>query len=679
MRRSLAVFVLFLAYVASARFGLSLASVDPSITPVWPPTGIAIAGALILGRAAWLPIFVAAFVANVGTVSVATSMSIAFGNVLEAAIGAYLAGRWAGGLHMLDRPARIFRFAVLMAPATAVSATVGVAALSAEHAAGWISDPRLWLTWWIGDLSGALLVTPLVLAWRDPDRWSVSQRSALEEALLVIAVGVSAAVTFGEAGPWPPHAPLEFLTIPPIVWAAFRFGQRETTTAVALLSTIATWTTLRGYGPFALESANTSLLIAEAFVAMLMATMVPMTAAVVEWKRARVARAEMLARAQAARQAAEAASAAKDEFLAMLGHELRNPLGAISSAVHVAGVADVPPQAARAAHEVITRQVRHLTTLVDDLLDVTRVKTGKITLHRQPLELSALVSRCVEAVKLSGRAGRSAAVIHVDVGEGAGALWVNGDSTRLEQVVTNLLANAVKYTPAEGSIRVAVGRDGECGEVRVMDTGIGIDAALLPRIFDQFVQADRGPARSEGGLGLGLTLVKRLVELHGGTVSAASDGRGSGSTFVVRLPTTAPPPTAPAPPEARGTRRRVLIVEDQEDARAMMRVALEMAGHEVFEAADGPSGLEAIGALGPDVGLIDIGLPGFDGWELARQIRAKLGDSVVLIAITGYGQPEDKDRAQAAGFDLHLVKPIDPLRLATIVGTARSRDAGVNV
>ena len=678
MRRSFAVLVLFLAYVATARFGLTLASVDPSITPVWPPTGIAIAGALILGRTAWAPIFLAAFAANFTTTgAVTTSLAIAGGNVAEAVAGAYLVVRFAGGLHVLDCPSRIFRFAVLMIPATAISATVGVAALSTGHLVGWSTDPRLWMTWFLGDLSGALLVTPLVLAWRNPGRWSVSQRSAFEEALLVVAVGLSGALTFGAWGPWPSHTPLAFVTIPPIVWAAFRFGQRETTTAVALLSTIATWTTLRGLGPFSVLSANMSLIVAEAFAATLMTTMVPMAAAVVEWKRAEAQREEVLAREQDARRAAEAANAAKDEFLAMLGHELRNPLGAVATAVHVARETDTPAMA-RDAQEVIARQVRHLTDLVDDLLDATRVKTGKITLRREPVELGPLVSRCVEAVRL-GLAGRDVPVIHVDPGPHTPPLWVNGDATRLEQVVTNLLTNAVKFTPPAGSIHVAVSRAGDCADLRVADTGMGIEPSLLPRIFDQFVQADRGPARSDGGLGLGLTLVKGLVELHGGSVLAASAGPGQGSVFIVRLPTTTAPArvgSIDAPPSGR---RRIVVVEDQVDARQMMRLALELAGHEVFEADDGPSGLASIDRIVPDVALIDLGLPGFDGCELARQVRATHGEAMMLIALTGYGQPEDRQRAEAAGFNVHVVKPVDPIRLTALTGAVPSAGAAANI
>jgi signal transduction histidine kinase/CheY-like chemotaxis protein len=416
----------------------------------------------------------------------------------------------------------------------------------------------------------------------------------------------------------------------------------------------------------------------QTFVVTIITMVLPMAAVVNEWRRAEAQRAALLAREQAARLDAEAASSAKDGFLAMLGHELRNPLAAIMAAAHVLNRVASREAAHGQAQDVITRQIRHLGNLVDDLLDVTRVKTGKITLERSSVDLAALVSRIVEALRLEA----AGPVIHIDTGSGA-PVWVNGDSTRLEQVVTNLLTNALKYTPAVGTIHISVRREEGQAALRVRDTGIGIDAALLPKIFDQFIQADSGPARSEGGLGLGLTLVKHLVELHGGRVTAASDGPGRGSLFTVWLPIMLPeasPRRATATPPL-GARRRVLLVEDQADARTMMKISLELSGHEVFEAQDGPAGVEAVQQHAPDVAFVDLGLPGFDGYEVARQVRSARGHGVVLIALTGYGQPEDRERAEAAGFDLHLVKPVDPAQLSDLIagfpaGSGFSRTAG---
>ena len=670
MRRFSVLLAVFVAYVATARLGLSIASLNPSATPVWPPSGIAIAALLFLGRSAWPLVFLSAFIVNVNTAgSLPISTLIAFGNTIEAVAGAYLLVRVAEGKHALGRASTIFRFAAVMLPPTAISATIGVTTLCLGGLAAWHEYGAIWVTWWLGDLSGALVVVPLVLAWSEPVPDSTEPARWFEIAALYCAVSGSAVIIFSGFGPWPAHTPLAYLTIPALVWAAFRFGQRETTTSIALLSLIATWSTIRELGPFADAPSNTSLLILQTFIATLTTTMLPIAAVVAERKRAEWQRAQMLAHEHAARITAEATSSAKDEFLAMLGHELRNPLAAITTATHVLNVLEPRQGAAGQAQNVIVRQVKHLASLVDDLLDVTRVRTGKITLERGSVDLAALVSRSVEALRLSegSQDVKSAASIQVDFSLTA-PIWVDGDPTRLEQIVTNLLTNALKYTPPTGTIHVTTARERDQIVLRVADDGIGIDARLLPRIFDQFIQADRGPARTEGGLGLGLTLVKHLVELHGGTVTAASDGPGRGSVFTVHLPAASPPAAAqPSLSTPSPTRRRVVLVEDQADAREMMRLSLELSGHEVFEAGDGPGAVEVLLRIVPDIAFVDLGLPIFDGYEVARRVRSVHGPTIVLIALTGYGQPEDRARAEAAGFDLHLVKPVDPEVVSELV------------
>jgi signal transduction histidine kinase/ActR/RegA family two-component response regulator len=676
MRRSLAFLALFVAYLAAAKLGLSLAFVHPSATPIWPPTGIAIAGVLLLGPSARPLIFVAAFLINAVTAgTLGTALAIGVGNVLEASAGAYFIERWAGGRRMLDRAPTIFRFVALMAPTAAISATIGVTTLAIAGNAPWSQYVSIWLTWWMGDLSGGLLVVPLVLAWLDRGAGTRAGVTPIEIAMLFALVCASAAVTFGDVGPWPNHTPLAFLTIPPLVWAAFRFGLRYASLAIAALSTIATWSTVRGSGPFALPSANTALLILATFIATLTAMMLPIAAVVAERRRAEEERARLLDRERAARVDAEATSSAKDDFLAMLGHELRNPLSAIATAAHVLSLDRSRDESADHAQRVINRQVRHLARLVDDLLDVTRVTTGKVTLVYEPVDFSALVLRSIDSLELSSRETDQGPgpQLQVEVDPG---LWVNGDPTRLEQIVTNLLTNAIKYTPAGGSVRVVAGAEGDRIVIRVADTGIGIEPKLLPHIFERFIQADTGPARSHGGLGLGLTLVKHFVGLHHGEVSAASDGVGSGSVFTVSLPTAPPKPSAVAPALALvATRRRVLLVEDQVDAREMMRFALEFAGHYVTEASDGPSAVAAVADTNPHIAFVDIGLPGFNGYEVARRVRAMRGRAIVLVALTGYGQPSDREQSEGAGFDHHLVKPVDLDRVIELLDALPEPDA----
>jgi PAS domain S-box-containing protein len=350
-------------------------------------------------------------------------------------------------------------------------------------------------------------------------------------------------------------------------------------------------------------------------------------------------------------------SRSKDEFLAMLAHELRNPLGAIANAVEILHLAQRLEPSALHARDVISRQVRHMSRLVDDLLDVGRVMTGKIELARRPLLLGDAVRSAVAAL-----ASNHSLQARIEIQ--AEPAWVRADAIRLEQIVGNLVSNAIKFTPANRPIRVSVRNEGATAVLRVSDEGSGIGPDLLPHIFDLFVQGDDTRDRTNGGLGIGLTLVRQLVELHGGTIEASSAGAGAGATFTVRLPAVAAVEGGPV--EGRGVvparpAKRVLLVDDHADAREMCGMILRAAGHEVFEAPDGPAALAAFGQVRPAFAIIDIGLPGMDGYELAGRIRREPGGrDVKLIALTGYGFPEDRERSAAAGFDRHLVKPAPP-------------------
>jgi CheY-like chemotaxis protein len=319
---------------------------------------------------------------------------------------------------------------------------------------------------------------------------------------------------------------------------------------------------------------------------------------------------------------------------------------------------------------IIGRQTGHLARLVDDLLDVARVASGKIELQRGPVELHALVRRCLDALAQAGRTER-----HTVALEG-GPVHVEGDPARLEQVVNNLVDNALKYTPGAGRVTIVTERAEETAVLRVRDTGQGIRTDLLAHVFDLFVQEPQSLDRSRGGMGLGLALVKRLVELHGGSIVVWSAGPGQGSEFTVRLPAVTAPAAETGPIEA-GTApavirsRRVLVVEDSPDARQSLRMLLEMAGHEVETSEDGPSGLAKLHAFRPDVALIDVGLPGMDGYAMARELRGRPETRAIrLVAVTGYGQAEDQRRALAAGFDLHVTKPVDASMLDAMLGRA---------
>jgi signal transduction histidine kinase/ActR/RegA family two-component response regulator len=371
----------------------------------------------------------------------------------------------------------------------------------------------------------------------------------------------------------------------------------------------------------------------------------------------------------------EAANRAKDEFLAMLGHELRNPLGAISTAVYVLERTSKPDDPAAQLRGIIVRQTRHLTRLLDDLLDVSKLVSGKITLHRRPDDLTEVARRVLSSFEEVGRTTRHAVTV---VGD---AVSVEADPVRLEQIVSNLLDNALKYTPAGGRVDVTIAAEERDAVLRVRDTGAGIDPDILPRIFDLFVQGNQTLDRSKGGLGLGLTLVKRLVELHGGTVLASSAGPDRGSEFVVRIPRVSQPLVASALSDTERLSQRVrhiLIIEDNPDFRHGLRVLLESWGHRVEEAATGRRGLEILQASRPEIMLVDLGLPGLDGYGVAEAVRsAPGGDAVLLVAVTGYGAPHDRRRTKEAGFDAHLTKPVNPHALARLmISRAEAMDGG---
>ena len=362
--------------------------------------------------------------------------------------------------------------------------------------------------------------------------------------------------------------------------------------------------------------------------------------------------------------ALQATDRAKDEFLAMLSHELRNPLAALTTAAHVLKLAKPEEEAAAKARAVVERQTRHMARLVGDLLDISRVAMGKVQLEHERFNLAEAIGNVMNVWRASGRLERHRVTLET------AEAWVDADRARIEQVVSNLLDNAVKFTPAGRRIAVSVRTEGDTAVIGVTDEGEGLAPGMTERMFDLFVQGERGLDRGAGGLGVGLALVKRLTELHGGTVSATSAGPGFGTAFTVRLPTVEAPARAEdeTNPGATFGRRSVLIIEDNDDTRQMLHEALVMSGHLVREARDGASGLALVAEAQPDVALIDIGLPDVDGYEVARRLRATPGGRRVgLIALTGYGQADDQRRAFEAGFDAHLTKPVAPERLKQVM------------
>jgi len=389
--------------------------------------------------------------------------------------------------------------------------------------------------------------------------------------------------------------------------------------------------------------------------------------------RSETERASLLQREQQARKLAEEQVRIRDDFLAMLSHELRNPLSGILGAAQLLRLENVNPVQKRHAQDILLRQGKHLTRIVDELLDLARLARGKIRLDMRPVELASVVESVVDALRVAGRVEQQLTCRLVPA-------WIRADRTRIEQVVGNLVTNALKYTPAQGRIEIELTLDASEACLVVRDTGVGIAPELMPTLFDTFVQGAVSLDRSQGGLGIGLSLVRSLVKLHGGTITAASEGSGKGSTFTLRLPLrqaeddTGMPETAPAVASAHESAvSTVLLIEDNNDARHMLSAQLAAAGYRVFEADNGVDGIALARRERPDLAIVDIGLPGMNGYQIAARLRRDPDTRMLrLVALTGYGQEADRQLALNAGFDAHFAKPLQFESLADILAGVSS-------
>jgi two-component system CheB/CheR fusion protein len=798
LRRAAEALVLAVVYFASAKAGLSLATVAPQVTVVWPPTGIALAAVLLLGYRVWPGVALGAFLANATAAEpLLVAAGIAAGNTLEALAGAWLLRRRPGfdtGLWRLtDALALVVLAAVL---STMLSATIGVTSLCLGGLQPWSAYAELWWAWWLGDSLGALVVAPVILTWaserRRPRRWR-------ELGALIGAVAVVSLVVF--RAPLPPTVDsgvLAFAIFPLIIWAALRFGRSGASGLTLLVSAVAIEATIAGRGPFGSGPLHERLLLLQSFMAAAAITGLLLGAALSERRRAEAAARQNAARLELAlqagnmgtwewdlhagtvvwspgveaihglppgsfggtfeayagdihpedREAVKGALAAtleqgselrmeyrivrpdggmrwvegrgrltrdatgrprrltglcvditerrqleaerqrrldelaeadrrKNEFLAMLAHELRNPLAPIRTAAEILRLkASAEPDLERPA-EVIERQVRQLTRLVDELLDVSRISRGKVALRQETVDLGLVVNRAVETVQplLDARRHRLTLFLPAD------GIWLAADPARLGQVLANLLENAAKFTPEGGEIDLAVARDDGAAVVRVRDSGIGMEREFLPHAFDFFSQADASLARTTGGLGLGLALARHLIEQHGGSIEAFSSGPGQGSEFVVRLPLASGPTprleaatAAAESTDADVAPRRILVVDDSVDAAESLARWLQLYGHSTATANDGRTALDVARSFRPEVVLLDIGLPGMDGYEVARRLRQQPETApALLVALTGYGHEEHRLRSRQAGFDAHLVKPVDLKAMQELL--ARPRQA----
>jgi len=654
-RSLIVILTIAIIYFAAARLGLSLAFEAQQVSVVWPPTGLAIFAVLFFGLWVWPGIMLGAFAANYSVApQLIPALTISLGNTLEA-VTAYWLLRCVFDFNQTF--CRVRDGLLLLGcgvVSTAVAASIGALTLCASGLEQWASLGKLWGWWWLGDSVGCIVLTPLLLsAAQSLNDGSHQRRQSIGElGALLLLLAIAGMVLFSNLGTGSAHHPLEYIFFPFVVWSAFRFGQLETSLVTTLCAAIAIEGTLNGSGPFAGPYVQEGLVQLQSYVAILASTGLLLNAAITEGAAEHRGRLEVAQRAEQK----------KDEFIAMLAHELRNPLAPVRNALHLLKGLAAKPQEVLRLQAIMERQIGHMVRIVDDLLDLSRVTWDALTIKQDRITVASVMETALESSLPTLEAGG----IRCEMKKPAVEIWVNGDITRLAQAISNLLSNAAKYTEKGGTVTLSAGVQDGRAKISVKDTGAGISPERLSGIFDMYMQTGRGESDKRQGLGIGLALVKRLVELHGGTVSATSDGLGKGSEFVLSLPLAASNELTGASDGATTIRprvmspRKILVVDDNVDLAESLADILLQEGNEVRVVHDGLSALAAAKAFEPDLIFLDIGIPEMNGYEVAKQIRTDVRlKKAVIVAQTGWGRQEDIQNALDAGFDKHLTKPFD--------------------
>jgi signal transduction histidine kinase/ActR/RegA family two-component response regulator len=643
---------LAIIYIVAGKIGLMLASLHASASPVWPPAGIALAAMLLLGYRIWPAIFVGAFLVNLTTAGdVATSFAIASGNTLEALAGALLTNWFAGGRNAFDRPAGIFKFAVAAAISAVISPLCGVTSLALAGFADWANYSAIWLTWWLGDATSDLVFAPLVVLWSAGLQHGWNKKEATEVGVLFLLLVLLGSVVFGGwLGISSGNYPLSFICGPIVIWTAFRFSQRETATGIFVLSLIAVWGTLHGFGPFSRGTENQSLIALQLWIAVLTITAMALSAGMAERRRIE----EQLHQQKTV---IEAANHTKDHFIAMLSHELRTPLTPVIAALESLETERTGSEDAKASLTMIRRNIELETQLIDDLLDFTRIARDKMQLRFVPLDAHQAVLNVVEICRAEAKSKRLC--VHLNLR--AKSSYVTADPAKFQQIIWNLLKNAIKFTPEDGEITIFSENPSETAfSVGVSDTGVGMDPEVMQRIFDPFEQGNRSFDHRLGGLGLGLAISKSLAQAHGGILTAQSEGSNRGSTFTLSMQALpqgeATSLASKAVSESARKGLKILLVDDHPDTCAALEKLLARRGHLVAVTHDVRSAMEAAVGSKFDLLISDIALPDGTGMELMMQLRAIA--NVPAIAISGFGSNGDIARSLQAGFSEHLIKPI---------------------
>ncbi|MFZ2887270.1 MAG: MASE1 domain-containing protein [Minisyncoccia bacterium] len=667
--------VVGLLYYLAARIGLDFAAVNEFAAFIWPATGIAIAAIYLRGYRLWPAIFIAAFVANYfNGAPLFAALAVAAGNTLEAVMALWLLRMFRFN-HLFGRLVDSFSFILVALSASVISATIGVSALAATPLLGVQEIPITWLAWWTGDVLGALVVGSLLIRWlcSPMNLSSRSVRDFFESVLFFSALIIVALLVFWEPVPILAEVIPPYMLFVPLTWGALRMGPRMMTFAIATLAALAIIGTATDTGPFVVSIMfpEQAFFLLQLFLATVSFIFLLFVAVVEERKENAKQLRDNVASLERDVYEISEADQAKNDFIATLSHELRNPLSPVLSSLELMR-ARKPAEPESHMIGVIYDNVIRMARLLDDLLDVARISKKKFTLQMRTVGVNQILTHSAEMTRPMMEKSKhsfSITLLKKDV-------QLNADELRIEQVVVNLLTNAAKYTPPGGKITLLAGlakRDHQSGvEIRIIDNGIGIPRSELDRIFEPFRQLDAAQGAYNAGLGIGLSLAKRLIELHGGAIQAHSEGQGTGSEFAVWLPIANPVILLPAAeqkalkklsaadaaPTQSKQKRTVLVVDDNEDAANALARLLNHAGHTARAAYDGAQALATLANFRPEVIFLDIGLPNESGYNVAQQIRSYMDPQPTIVALTGYGQEEDKRKALDAGFDAHLTKPV---------------------
>jgi signal transduction histidine kinase len=526
-----------------------------------------------------------------------------------------------------------------------------VTSLALAGFADWANYGAIWLTWWLGDATGDLLIAPLIILWSIPSKRRWNRREAVEVGVLLLLLFLLSEMVFGG---WltisAKNYPIAFTCGPIVIWTAFRFTQRETASGIFILSAIAIWGTLHGFGPFVGETENQSLLALQSWTAVLTITAMALSAGMAERRRAEEALQQQNA-------AVEAANRTKDHFLAMLSHELRTPLTPVISALEALEIEPAQTREVKSALAMIRRNVELETQLIDDLLDFTRIAKDKLQLRFAPVDAHVAISDVVEMCRAEAESRK----LEVHLNLRANTHYVAADAAKFQQIIWNLLKNAIKFTPEDGEIAISSSNPSpEVLTISVRDTGIGMEPEVMQRIFDPFEQGNRSFERRFGGLGLGLAISKSLAQAHGGALTAQSDGRNRGSTFLLSMQTISPAEGLDGPAKRIGENfrlgLRILLVDDHQDTCTALEKLLVRRGHLVAATHSIRSAMETAVRNQFDLLISDIALPDGNGIELMMQLHAI--SKIPGIAISGFGNNGDIEKSLQAGFAEHLIKPV---------------------